>query len=547
MPSTAGGPNAPRDPRRDPAFRAECRANIDQFLYSHGLPPLSSKTKDPIQKEIEATFRALSEILVGPTTRGKKFEDDCTAMLRDLKCPYLDFLSKSAIAVAGSEKYWPLMLATLSWMVDLCKASEETWHVAETEDPLFIPPSELPVDYERIEDLLLWDYCSQAYTKWCREEEWPEADQQLREAYGKYVDECDRLQLQIGKRQAELDALQTQQSKLVAAEEHYQSLVSDRAKFIDQTELHEKKIASDERKIQEAQTRLQQFSEFPGQCELTSSEQRLEAVQGELAEARAAVAAQNLSPEEATRMNTEQEHLRKTLEKFHISIKEVSDNVDNKEFELTRAMDKFADEIDKYNTLGSRIGIIHSDSDQHTTNLQISLDLSTLGPAELREEARRQMDAILPALQGLYQAVHRQAAERRAEAGELREQHETLSQDMDPRREEVAGLEDRLARVQKQVDDAKAQLQTETADANHNIAKLEAEVSNVVKETQQGIFAAQSQLDSVTIEFREFQHQTIEVRQRIVAQLMDHIAKLVKAREHTIEALKGVRTFAETQ
>jgi hypothetical protein len=32
-----------------------------------------------------------------------------------------------------------------------------------------------------------------------------------------------------------------------------------------------------------------------------------------------------------------------------------------------------------------------------------------------------------------------------------------------------------------------------------------------------------------------------------VAQLMDHITKLVKAREHTLEALKGVRTFAETQ
>jgi kinetochore protein NDC80 len=188
-------------------------------------------------------------------------------------------------------------------------------------------------------------------------------------------------------------------------------------------------------------------------------EQRLEVVQGELAEARAAVAAQNLSPEEATRMNTEQEHLKKTLEKFQISIKDVSDQVDNKEFELTRVMDKFADEIDKYNTLGSRIGTITNDYhsvDQLVANLRIALDLSTLGPNEVRQEARRQMDAILPALQDLYKSVHRQAAERRSEAGALRDQHETLAQDIDPRREEVAGLEDRLARVQKQVEDAKA-------------------------------------------------------------------------------------------
>jgi SMC interacting uncharacterized protein involved in chromosome segregation len=122
MPPAGGGQ---KDPRRDPAFRAECRANVDNFLQVNGMPPLSTKTKDPIQKEIEATFRAIAEKLVGPTTRGKKFEDDCTAMLRDLKCPYQEYLSKSAIAVAGSEKYWPLMLATLSWMVDLCRVSWE--------------------------------------------------------------------------------------------------------------------------------------------------------------------------------------------------------------------------------------------------------------------------------------------------------------------------------------------------------------------------------------------------------------------------------------
>jgi hypothetical protein len=76
------------------------------------------------------------------------------------------------------------------------------------------------------------------------------------------VDECDKLQLEIGKRQADLATLQAQQSKLVAAEQQHQVLLSDQSKFIDQTELHHKKIASDEHKIQEAQARLQQFSEL---------------------------------------------------------------------------------------------------------------------------------------------------------------------------------------------------------------------------------------------------------------------------------------------
>jgi kinetochore protein NDC80 len=90
------------------------------------------------------------------------------------------------------------MLAMFDWMVNLCKVrqlhmgkyssaqAQENWSDPNfVSDPLLRPASELPVEHPRIEDRLLWDYCSRAYTEWCDgAEQFPQAERELREAYG---------------------------------------------------------------------------------------------------------------------------------------------------------------------------------------------------------------------------------------------------------------------------------------------------------------------------------------------------------------------------
>lgn len=55
------------------------------------------------------------------------------------------------------------------------------------DDPLLLPATEWPADHDMLEDRLLWDYVSKMYVQWFRGEgeDFPEAEQEMRDAYGK--------------------------------------------------------------------------------------------------------------------------------------------------------------------------------------------------------------------------------------------------------------------------------------------------------------------------------------------------------------------------
>jgi kinetochore protein NDC80 len=57
------------------------------------------------------------------------------------------------------------------------------------EDPLLMPAAAWPPNHEFLEDRLLWDYVSKMYVQWFRGEgeDFPEAEQELRDAYGMSV------------------------------------------------------------------------------------------------------------------------------------------------------------------------------------------------------------------------------------------------------------------------------------------------------------------------------------------------------------------------
>ena len=101
-----------------------CQKNIHEYLVASRCPvPLTSRTlSSPTTKDFQAIFRFLvSELLDPGMVWGKKFEDDCILVLKDLRYPSMDTLGKTALVTAGDPQQWPKLLAMLNWMVDLCK------------------------------------------------------------------------------------------------------------------------------------------------------------------------------------------------------------------------------------------------------------------------------------------------------------------------------------------------------------------------------------------------------------------------------------------
>jgi kinetochore protein NDC80 len=114
-------------PVRDKAYQKKTQQAILDYLQDaqFQLPGLSIKTlQAPSVKEFQAIFKFLVHE-IDPESEykflqhGKKFEDEFIAILKDLRYPHADQISKTALQAVNSPHSWPAILAALHWMVEL--------------------------------------------------------------------------------------------------------------------------------------------------------------------------------------------------------------------------------------------------------------------------------------------------------------------------------------------------------------------------------------------------------------------------------------------
>lgn len=116
--------NAPqRDSRpiREKTFQLECIKNLLDYLGRNGYDkPVSSKILSaPSAKDFQFIFKFLYDKFDPTFEYDKKFEDDVPNLLRSIKYPFANDISKSQLLAVGSMHAWPSLLAMLSWFVDL--------------------------------------------------------------------------------------------------------------------------------------------------------------------------------------------------------------------------------------------------------------------------------------------------------------------------------------------------------------------------------------------------------------------------------------------
>ncbi|KAL1408413.1 kinetochore-associated Ndc80 complex subunit ndc80 [Vanrija albida] len=538
MPSYSSTAIKDTRPIRDATFRTESSQNIQSYLSQHGSQvELSAKwSVSPTQREFQNLFRFLADSLIGPGFPwGKKFDDDCLSILRDLRYPAM-------------ETNWPNLLAMLNWMVELCKAQDH-WHDPDiVSDPLLWQANELPLDYPQLEDRLLWDFSSKMYKEWfdgVTDDDFSHGERELEEAFERITlasgEECERLETEVSKRDVELRQLQAQEPPLKRIEEEYVQLMSDKTKFIAFIDLHRQKAD----KLKQGNTKARSV--------VQEHARNIASAASELQEAEAAVSAQNLSADEVNRMNHERESLSRHLDELRTKIVEASKAAYDQEMLVTKSMDRFEQLLQDYEALSHQIGTTTSVSDpfQHpelpNVNFSIDIDLGAESLSDIQESGRSAMQAIRPALQQYCESFRRQASELQDDAIALEEQHERIAQEVEIHKEELSRREERLNFVHEQAEEAKSQLQAETIETNRTVAKLETEVTAMSTASQQGVLASRSNLEGKRIAFKELRHRTQQQQEHVIQQLMSHIDVIIKAKDHTANSLSGVRSFAEAQ
>lgn len=111
-----------KDPRptRDKQWQSNATKTLVSFLIQSGYSnSVSQKTlSPPSNKDYQEIFKFLYAQF-DPFYKWTKFEEEAQNVLRALKYPYAEAISKNSLISVGSPHAWPNLLAVLTWMVEL--------------------------------------------------------------------------------------------------------------------------------------------------------------------------------------------------------------------------------------------------------------------------------------------------------------------------------------------------------------------------------------------------------------------------------------------
>lgn len=278
--------------------RAVMEAKLTAFLEQTGFTMAGWTPRlvhEPTQSAFVAMFRHVYRECIDATyvlgADGRKFEEEVMQLLRDVRYPFLEELTKTKLMAAGSQPHWPACLAMLDWLVRL---GSEVATIGS--GPL-----------ERADDnelhALFFPYLWRCYAKfWDNQDTYPEDTAALQAAFRAKNDELARqvAALEHDKQalDAEHDALTARASPLAREQHESEVLQGDIAKF---TQYRDAVLAPKLDKTRRTIGRLH--------TALVEAREELDAKQAERARQQALVDAQDVSADEFARMASERDAL----------------------------------------------------------------------------------------------------------------------------------------------------------------------------------------------------------------------------------------------
>jgi kinetochore protein NDC80 len=114
--------------------------NLLDFLIKSGYDkPISQKILTaPSSKDFQMIFKFLFAKIDPTADFDKKFEDEVPVLLKGIRYPFANEISKSQLYAVGSMHAWPSLLAMLSWIVDLIQVSDAI-EMQEVNNPIDDP------------------------------------------------------------------------------------------------------------------------------------------------------------------------------------------------------------------------------------------------------------------------------------------------------------------------------------------------------------------------------------------------------------------------
>ncbi|KIO07436.1 hypothetical protein M404DRAFT_136679 [Pisolithus tinctorius Marx 270] len=530
-----------KDPRpiRERAYQSKMRQEIFSWLHATGYE-ISMQTLTSITgKDYRAMFQHLVNLIdpCYPFEPKARFEDEFQPALRALRYPFVSQIDNKWLAAPGSMHSWPALLAVLHWLVDTGKARLQ---YLESDDPTLQNIERIPEEFHEPmhHQALAFEYFSEAYIAFFHGADvFTEQDKVLEARYAKknerVLNDLEEQKEQLTQLHAEFAQLQTSGAPLEKLQKTHGYLVSDRAKFHDVLQRFEgrKKHLIDTIAHEKEELNLR-----------IANLEQLESEHNKLLDT---VKAQNLTPEEVARMNSDHETLSRNLVELKQKISETQKTVMSLEVKMTNHGAAAEEALDLYTNLLSSLGLFPPLSPPFEgVDLTLQLNLATTNVSQLLigEDIRK---VIKPTLNAVAELKRTERAEVESERIKVDNDLDQLTLECENIHEEVREVEKKVVVLNEQADELRDAAQQESMVSNAEAARLERELAHARTAALSSGMGVKSRLQALQFDYREQQAKIARLKDETIRAIAKNSNEIALFKEEVSSRLRKLRDFVE--
>ncbi|KAI5838639.1 HEC/Ndc80p family-domain-containing protein [Morchella snyderi] len=551
-----------RDPRpvKDRSFQAKIGQEIHEYLLTngfeleagHSLTPTALKS--PTQKDFTMIFQWLYHRLDPNYRFQKPIEQEAPPILKALRYPFAQSITKSQLTAVGSANSWPSFLAMLHWMLELI-VTVERYQSGAYDDAAAAEGIDVGADR------IIFRYLVSCYRAWLAgDDDHDEFLEEMSSAFDEraetYTTELARLDDENAALRAQLAALHDGEEPLKKVEDSRTLIETDTKKFLDYCSRIEARIA----KITATNAKLRD--------EITASDAELLAAEEEKAALQAAVDRQGLTPADIDRMTTERDKLTKGLSAISARVGETRQKLAEREGAATSALEALERAVARYNTLAYQIGLVPA-SAPNAGGREFEIVVAPLaggeearllvadaaaaaagttvgwqagavvgGGRDLRHEVR-------PALMELRREIAGRIHEAQDEGIRTQEAIDRVTEALAEKADEVDTLHARVQSAVGEYQEIKDNIAVEGNASNAEIEKLEKELAGMRVGMREGVLAVEQRVQGVMIERDQLAHAAQALRERFHGEVDRILNDIIKFKVHIQDTLQSYEQLVE--
>ncbi|KAJ3391310.1 kinetochore-associated Ndc80 complex subunit ndc80 [Entophlyctis sp. JEL0112] len=520
-------PVVTKDPRpiRDKQWQANAIRGLISFLVQAGFNqiPVSPKTlQAPSAKDFAAIFKFLYAQLDPHHLFVKKFEEEVPAILKGLKYPFCDQISKSHLQSVGSMHAWPSLLAMLSWMVELILCCDQMDSQIEIEE-----------DPSAQGEKVFFDYLTKAYSTFLAgDDDYDNMDNELIANFDrkneKIVKDIEKLKSEYDVLSKEFASLRDSESPLAIAERESATLASDIEKFkqyISHLELKKQKLEDQVKVVEE---------------ELGIQESELEKQTIEKVELAAIVDSQEISPADVDRMTSEREQLVRTLEGLAKKTEDTNKLFWEKEMAVQKKMDQLEKLVHSFNTMAYDLGFLTPGSeDAEGVNFELEVFFTA---SKLDEMVSVDLhNKIKPLLLKVRSKYNASAHAFEDEAIAAQEYLDRLTESVSDKCDALMALEGQIAKMNERYNEEKEALSKASLASSKEMEVLEHEMQKMKTDSANALIQSQQKLQKSTLEHDQLCHRFQEAKDRVEKAVLRVLEGMIGMKEHVTTLFMELR------